>query len=137
LLALTDRAPSSAPEGVRILPFVEPERFRELLCAVDAFVLPSEGEGFPLALQEALVTGVPCVVSSGPGYEHYLRDGEVAFVRRDAGGIREALFRLSQDEPLRRELAAKARSAGSREFGFERFVRSYEQIYSQAVGDAS
>jgi glycosyltransferase involved in cell wall biosynthesis len=133
LLALTDRAPSSAPEGVRILPFVEPERFRELLCAVDAFVLPSEGEGFPLALQEALVTGVPCVVTPGPGYEHYLRDGEALFVERNAAEIREALLRLSSDGPFRNEAGVRAQAAGSREFGVERFVDAYEQTYREVM----
>jgi D-inositol-3-phosphate glycosyltransferase len=133
LLALTDRRPSAAPEGARILPFVGPERFRELLCSVDAFVLPSEGEGFPLALQEALVTGVPCVVTPGPGYDHYLRDGEALLVRRDAVEIREALRRLAAEKPLRERLAAKAREAGRREFGVDRFVEEYEALYRAAI----
>jgi glycosyltransferase involved in cell wall biosynthesis len=133
LLALTDRPPSAAPEGVRILPFVQPDRFRELLCCVDAFVLPSEGEGFPLALQEALVTGVPCVVTPAPGYDHYLRDDEAALVPRDAGEIRATLKRLAADESLRRQLAAHAREAGRREFGVDRFVESYEQLYREAI----
>jgi D-inositol-3-phosphate glycosyltransferase len=131
LLALTDRAPSTAPQDVRIMPFVEPERFRALLCAVDAFVLPSQGEGFPLALQEALVTGLPCVVTPAPGYEHYLRDGEVLYVRGDAAEIRAALERLATDASARRRLGAAARRAGQREFGMGRFVRGYEETYRE------
>jgi D-inositol-3-phosphate glycosyltransferase len=136
LVAVTDRAPWAAPKGASILPFVQPERFRELLSAVDAFVLPSEGEGFPLALQEALVTGVPCVVTRGVGYDHYVDDDEVAFVRRDAEQIRDALRRLVADSAYRVALAERARSGGSREFGVGKFVDAYEQIYREPTQDA-
>jgi D-inositol-3-phosphate glycosyltransferase len=133
LLAVTDRPRSTAPPGARVLPFLEPRRFRELLACADAFVLPSEGEGFPLALQEALVSGVPCVVTPGPGYDHYLRDGEVLFVRREADEIRAALRRLATDDSFRSELAARSREAGSREFGVQRFVDEYEELYRDAI----
>jgi D-inositol-3-phosphate glycosyltransferase len=133
LVAVTDRVSPLPPEGVRLLPFMEPERLREVLCAVDAFVLPSEAEGFPLSLQEALVTGLPCVVVRGPGYEHYLRAGESLFVRREADDIRGALRRLAADEPFRRLLASRAREAGRREFGLERFVQAYRSLYRSTV----
>jgi glycosyltransferase involved in cell wall biosynthesis len=132
LLAVTDRAPSEPVEGTRIHPFMEAGQFRELLTCVDAFVLPSEGEGFPLALQEALVTGVPCVITPGPGYEYYLRDGEVMPVRPDPTEIRATLRRIAADEPFRRQLASHAREAGRREFGLDRFVEGYEEIYREA-----
>jgi glycosyltransferase involved in cell wall biosynthesis len=133
LVAVTDREPSSAPEGTRILPFVDPIAFRELLASVDAFVLPSEAEGFPLSLQEALVTGVPCVVTPGPGYERYLRDGETISVGRDASEIRAALLRLAGEESRRRELGDRARAAGRREFGLEPFVSAYEDLYREVL----
>ena len=127
LVALSDRA---AP---LVRPFVEPERFRELLASVDAFVLPSTGEGFPLALQEALVTGIPCVVTAEPGYERYLADGEVMVVERDPAAIRDALLQLASDEPLRARYAACAAEAGRREFGLEPFVDAYERLFRALV----
>ena len=133
VVAVTDREPSSAQEGTRILPFLDPTAFRELLASVDAFVLPSEAEGFPLSLQEALVTGLPSVVTRGPGYEHYLRDGDVVFVGRDGAEIREALLRLAGDESWRRQLAEQARAAGRREFGLEPFVSAYEDLYRDVL----
>ncbi len=134
LVAVTDRPPSPAPAGTRILPFLDPDRFRKLLSSVDAFVLPSEAEGFPLALQEALVTGIPCVITPGPGYDHYLREGEAVPVRRDPAAIRAALIRLGTDPTYGRELAEKAHAAGRREFGLARFVTAYEEIYAEAIG---
>jgi glycosyltransferase involved in cell wall biosynthesis len=137
LLAVTDRSAEAAPAEARILPFLEPDRFRELLCSVDAFVLPSEGEGFPLALQEALVTGLPCVVAPSPGYDHYLRDEEVLFVERDSGAVRDAIRRLAQDRTFRDELGTRARAAGRREFGVAGFAEAYEQTYRDAIAAVS
>jgi D-inositol-3-phosphate glycosyltransferase len=131
LVAVTDRPPRTAPAGARIVPFLDPLRFRELLAAVDAFVLPSEGEGFPLALQEALVTGLPCVVAFGPGYDRYLREDEALVIERDPAAIRAALDKLATDASLRSELAARARAAGMREFGIDRFVSGYEAVYGE------
>jgi D-inositol-3-phosphate glycosyltransferase len=136
LVALTDRAPSGAPAGTCILPFVEPERFRRVLAAVDAFVLPSEAEGFPLALQEALVTGIPCVIAAGPGYDRYLRDGEAIVVERDARALATALRQLATDDEYRRRLSERAREVGRREFGVNRFRDAYERVYGEAIAAA-
>ncbi|HWJ31698.1 MAG TPA: glycosyltransferase family 4 protein [Gaiellaceae bacterium] len=119
-----------------MLPFVEPEEFRRLLAAVDAFVLPSEGEGFPLTLQEALVTGLPCVIAAGPGYEQYLRDNEAVVVERKPDAIRAALKRLATEAAYRQELSARAAEAGRREFGVDRFSAAYERLYRDAIAAA-
>jgi glycosyltransferase involved in cell wall biosynthesis len=134
LLAVTDRSPATAPAGARLLPFLESHRFRALLACVDAFVLPSEGEGFPLALQEALVTGVPCVVTPGPGYDHYLREDEAMLVSRTPEAIRAALLSLARDASFRAQLASRSAEAGAREFGLGHFVDEYERLYRDTIG---
>ena len=127
IVAVTDRVSGPPGPGVRLLPFLEHERFQHLLLAVDAFVLPSEAEGIPLALQEALLAGLPSVVAREPGYERALRDGEVVYVEPRPDDVRAALTRLVVDRTGRAELSARAREAGRREFGLERFVAAYER----------
>ena len=102
---------------------MSPERLQSLMGCVDAFVLPSEAEGFPLSLQEALANGLPVVTTRQPGYEHYLAPDDVLFVDRDAGSIRDALTRLAADEDLRTRLSARSRAAADRHFGVERVRR--------------
>jgi glycosyltransferase involved in cell wall biosynthesis len=133
LVAVTDRQGDGLPEGTRTLPFLAPDRFRALLGSVDAFVLPSEGEGFPIALQEALMAGLPCVIAPSPGYDHYLHDDEVLVVRRDPGDIRRALRELAASAELRRELGRKGREAARREFGFAPFLAAYERTYADVL----
>lgn len=132
LVAVTDRLDDGSSTA-RIVPFLEPDRFGRLLAAADVFVLPSEAEGFPLVLQEALVAGVPCVITREPGYERFLRPGEVEFVDPTPDAIREALTRISSDPSLRSQLSERASLAGRREFGVDRFVEAYESLYGELV----
>lgn len=136
LVAVTDRRDGAYP-GVRLLPFTSPERFGRLLAAADAFVLPSEAEGFPLALQEALVAGLPCVVTPHAGYERFVREDEVMFVRPEPAAVRDALLHLSSNPAEARALAQRAATAGRREFGLDRFVDAYEQLYAELADPAA
>jgi D-inositol-3-phosphate glycosyltransferase len=130
LVAVTDRA--GRAEGARLMPFMAPERVQDLLSCVDAFVLPSEGEGFPISLQEALVMRLPVITTWQSGYEHYLDRGDVLVVDRDSASVRRALLRLVGDDALRVSLAERSHAAAERHFGVESFVSAYEQTYSEA-----
>ena len=132
LVAVTDRRGGGA--GATILPFMEPERLQELLTCVDAFVLPSEGEGFPVSLQEALAVGLPVVTTMQPGYDHYLSEDDVLIVEREPTAVRAALRRLVDDRDLANRLAERSRAVARRHFGIEPFVDAYEQIYAEARG---
>jgi glycosyltransferase involved in cell wall biosynthesis len=132
LVAVTDRP--AAGTTATVLPFMSSERLQELLGCVDCFVLPSEGEGFPLILQEAFGQGLPVVTTSQPGYEHYLSPEDVLYVDRDADAVREALRRLSADHDLRERLGERARSVAERHFGIDRFVAAYEELYAEPRG---
>ena len=131
LVAVTD---SPARNGkATMLPFMEPTRFHQLLGCVDAFVLPSVAEGFPISLQEALVAGLPVVTTAQPGYEHYLTSGDVLFVERTPEAIRAALLRLVEEPELCGQLSQRAKEVGARHFGLEHFVTAYEELYKEAL----
>ena len=131
LVAVTDRA-GSAP-GSRFLPFMPADRLGELLHAVDAFVLPSEGEGFPLTLQEAFATGLPVITTMQPGYEHYLDPADVLVIERTPESLRAALGRLSGDPALQQALGKRSLAVAHEHFGLERFVSAYEELYAEAI----
>lgn len=131
LVAATDR--TGVPGSPMVLPFMAPERLQQLLSCVDAFVLPSEGEGFPVSLQEAVIRGLPVVTTWQPGYEHYLEPDDVLVVDRSSPSVREALLRLAGDDGLRGTLRARALAVAERHFGLERFVSAYEQLYDEAA----
>lgn len=73
--------------------------------AADVFVLPSESEGFPRVLLEAMQYGVPSVAFDVGGVRDILAPGQQQFVveRRDVDAMAAVVARLLSDERLRAE----------------------------------
>jgi glycosyltransferase involved in cell wall biosynthesis len=135
LVAVTNRSgPGEA--GARLVPFMSHERLRDLLHAVDAFVLPSVGEGLPVVLVEALHAGLPVVTTPGQGYERYVGPSDALFVPPESAAIRGALHRLIAEPELRASLAARGRAVAELSFGVAEFVSAYEGLYARVRSTA-
>ena len=132
LVAVTDRPATDDPRA-RFVPFMPHESLQQLLGAVDAFVLPSVGEGFPVVIQEALAHGLPVVTTEGDGYDRYVTPEDVVFVEPSGDAIRAALRRLVHEPAHREALTSRARRVASSELGLDGFVGAYEELYERLV----
>ncbi len=90
----------------------------ELLAASDSFVLPSLWEGLPVALVEALASGLPVVATAVSGTSQVMTDGVTGWMVPP--GDVDALARAMGDL-----LADPARAAGMAAAGRERVVASF------------
>jgi len=52
----------------------------ELLAMADVFVFPSKREGLPVALIEAMASGLPCIVCDNRGSRELIKDGACRYV---------------------------------------------------------
>ena len=84
----------------------------ELLSLSDSFVLPSLWEGLPVALTEAMASGLPVVATGVSGTSQVVIDGETGLLVQpaDEAALAEAIDRLLSDPVLAAELGAAGRA---------------------------
>lgn len=115
---------------VRFAGWVGEEKRRALLLASDAFILPSYVEGVPLALLEAMASGLPSVVTPVGGVLDAAVPDETCLVvpPGDAAALRQALVRLLTEPGLAERLGERAQER-ARDFDVEVVAGQLDAIY--------
>ncbi|HXG66535.1 MAG TPA: glycosyltransferase family 4 protein [Blastocatellia bacterium] len=101
------------------------------LAAATVWLLPTESEGFSLAVLEALAAGCPVVSTLCPGNDELLADGKNALLTPvgDVAEIAGAVRRLLADEGLRARLSATARST-AQQYSLDKTVEAHLACYA-------
>ncbi|MFH8482557.1 glycosyltransferase [Streptomyces sp. NPDC018055] len=102
------------------------------LADASVFVQSSRGEGFPLALLEAMASGVPCAAfDCAPGVREIVRDGEDGLLAPagDTAALADRLLRLTGNPRLRDALGDRARS-GVQRFSEREVARRWEELFA-------
>jgi glycosyltransferase involved in cell wall biosynthesis len=109
-----------------------------LLAAADLFVLPSLWEGLPLALIEAMASGLPVLVTSVGENVNVVEDGKSGLLIRpgDVRSLADALRVLLRDGARREEMGKTARERFERQFSIQSFIRAHETLYKDLVTDS-
>jgi glycosyltransferase involved in cell wall biosynthesis len=103
----------------------------DVLAALDLFVFSSRRDSFGVAVVEAMMAGVPAVVSDiGPLLE-VTADGAHAAVFRtgDADDLAAQLGALIRDDARRADLGARAQEWARAEFGIGRHIARLRELY--------
>ncbi len=106
-----------------------------LLSRCDCFVLPSQTEGMPIALLEAMSCAVPIVVSSVGSVPEMVRHEQEALLvdPRDEASLLREMRRLLGDPNMRRRLAEQARQRFLNRFTVTAMARRYRELYAKVV----
>ena len=120
------------PPDVLNLGLVPYSSMPDLYAATDAMIHASVGEGFPLAIQEAMASGLPLVLLWEPGYEGWLAPETVAACLRieDLG---PRLQSLVASPAARREFGERARHWAVERWSWEGTVAAYEDLFLSLV----
>ncbi len=107
----------------------------DVLMASDAFLLPSLWEGLPMALLEAMASGLPIIASRVAGTEEVLAGTEAGLLVEpgDADGLRDAVERLVADDGLRLRLGTAARARVVERYTVAAQAASHARLYRQVV----
>ena len=103
-----------------------------LLRASDLFAFASEQEACPVAVIEAMSTGLPVVVTDIAGTRHLVEDG-VHGRRVGRDRLAEALGGLVVDPDARRRMGSAGRARVLAELTVEREVAAYQDLYDEVL----
>jgi D-inositol-3-phosphate glycosyltransferase len=106
--------------------------------AADIFVLPSEGEGFPLSIQEAMATGLPIITAYDDGYSRYHLDEQLFKMLHQPNqhSIRAAIKAILQNKDMRRSMSLYSRDYANEHFGWDSVIAQLERTYERALHGA-
>jgi glycosyltransferase involved in cell wall biosynthesis len=106
---------------------------RELYKNADVFVLPSEREGMPLVLLEALAMGLPIVATDVSGNRDLVVHGQNGMLvpLGDPSAMRQALLYVTSDLERYRRMSETSRRLAGR-YSWRTVGDEFEQVYAQA-----
>jgi len=123
---------------VRFMGWIEKDSkvLRELYATSSVFALPSEAENFPIALVEAMASGMAILTTTAGGCPEVVGDAALLARPRDVADMREKLGRLLSDAALRQDLGRRARQRVKEHFTWPSVARQYEAVFQNFIGRA-
>lgn len=102
-----------------------------LMRRCDIYAQPSDREGLPLTVLEAMASGLPVVATSIGGMPEVVEQGRTGYLI-EAGSsdqLRGALARLLDNPDEGERMGGNARERAVQDYSEEAMVRQYEQLY--------
>lgn len=105
------------------------------LAEFDWFALSSLTEGMPLAVIEAMATGMPIVATDVGGLREMIHDGQSGLLvpAADEARMLQCWQELARAPERTLAMGASARRQAQEEYGLERMLARYEALYSELI----
>lgn len=101
--------------------------------AADVLALPSESEGLPDTVQEAMACGVPVIATNVGGLPELITDGVNGFLLNNEAELEECLQLLISNPELRAEMGANAREFAVNNLSIEKVINQTEELYTSVL----
>jgi glycosyltransferase involved in cell wall biosynthesis len=109
----------------------------DFLATFDVLISSSrDNEGCSNSILEAMALGVPVIATDVGGNRELVRPGETGqlVAPDDPASLAGALIRIFEEPVEARKMAGRARELIDSQFSLAQMIRSYEELYSQLLG---
>ena len=124
-------------DNIDLIGYLEPEKICDFLNQGRIYVLCSKGEGFPLALLEAMCSGLACVSTNVGEIEDFIIRGENGFLLDnpdDVEGLYKILLELIVNHSLVNKIAKNALCMVD-QFNMDRVCKLWDDVFSEVVNE--
>lgn len=113
-------------------------RLSQIFAAANIFVLPSYGEGLPVALCEALLSGRPVIATTVGGIPEIVQEGVSGYLLApgDIRGLANRLARAAQNPEQSYRMGRAAHEFARRHLTWSANAASYDELYRSIVETA-
>lgn len=110
----------------------------DIMAAADMFVLPSQFEGMPVSMLEAMALGTPVIAARVGGIPEVLEDNRdgILIDPKNPKQLADNVLKLITDKTLKKTLADNALEKVRQHFSIEDMVHSTESVYDQMLNKA-
>jgi glycosyltransferase involved in cell wall biosynthesis len=109
------------------------EAKRDLLARADLFALPSDGEGFSMAVLEALASSIAVVLSPGCHFPEVEEVGAGRVAPTDPGRLADVLADLLADPERLREMGSRGRQLVGRRYTWDAVADAMIDAYREGI----
>ena len=122
-------------QNIRLIGYVDD--IHEVLGIIDLFILPSLSEGLPIALLEAMSSGVPSIASAVGGINEIINNniGGIIITPRDTVAITNAVIKLYKNKEFYNKLKTDGMKIVEDNYSTKKMVEEYINIYSNLLNE--
>lgn len=123
------RVMAAGDDRILFTGFVQDQMLQELYSNAWVYVLPSDVEGMPMSLLEAMSYGNCCVVSDIPECTQVAEGRLLAFPKGDAEALGRTLLALYRDQQKVTDMRAQAADSVCKAYSWDRIVQQTLELY--------
>lgn len=123
--------------NIKITGWLPRQEALQELSKLDIYIQTSLWEGMPLSVIEALVMGLPAVVTNAVGNRDVVIHEETGYIAFNKVQMLQYIKRLSEDFKLRVKMGRKAREIGLKRFGLARLNQDMYTLYTKSLANDS